>query len=95
MLSGTGSALMTVGAAQLIGAVPDDADMVEIPKAAHGDEVIRYKEVPKKFWNHLKNLRVRAAKLEGTVQGAIGVGKRPTKDTIAGRKKARVGGLLP
>ena len=53
---------MTVGAAQLISAVPDDADMVEIPKVMLGETVWKTKAVPKKWW---AQVRARGTSLDG------------------------------
>jgi len=92
VLKGVGGAIATAGVSRVATAnVPDDADMVEIPKAARGTEVIRYKEVPKKFWNHLTAAREQATKLSDRVDGALGVNKRPIAgETVAGRKKRKL-----
>lgn len=91
VLKGVGGAIATAGVSQVATAnVLDDADMVEIPKAAKGDEIIRYKEVPKKFWNHLKTARRQSNKLKENIPGAVGVAKRATNDTISGRRRRKL-----
>jgi len=61
--------------------------VVEIPKSARGDEIIRYKEVPKKFWKHLLATRRVQQKLIERFDGAKSVGMGYSDDTIQGRSQ--------
>ena len=55
VLKGVGGAITTASVSQVAAAnVLDDAEMVEIPKAMHGSEVVRTKEVPRKWWQHIE-----------------------------------------
>lgn len=90
VLGGAGSSLLAMSGMAVAGAVPDDADMVEIPKAVHGDEVVETKKVPKKWWKHVKKVRRLNNKLEKAPGISGRVVRTDAKTETAGKNRLKL-----
>jgi len=90
VLGGAGSSLLAMSGMAVAGAVPDDADMVEIPKAVHGEEVVETKKVPKKWWGHVKKVRRLNKKLDKAPGISGRVARTDAKNEIAGKNRLKL-----